>query len=837
MSQRLRYVTQWLPRGLQWEVRENNSEREQALLRILIALLIFAYLAYRYFADANPSAIAPVFAFSGAWLLAGVIFAAFVFNSGRPSETKQLLALLADISAVTFGMLMTEETGVLFFGIYIWVTIGNGIRYGARSLVLSQVLSIAGFAIVLLQNRFWSEHHTFAAGLMLMLVMIPLYTFKLLERLNLAIRVASEANKAKSIFLANMSHEMRTPLNGVIGAAELVLETPLSAEQKDLVQTLRNSGRILLKLIEDVLDLSRIESGKLSAENVEFDLHGMVNGTMDMFTLAAQKKGLQLHTHFSPETCFMLRGNAQYLRQVIVNLVGNAIKFTHDGAVELRVVTVSQDEATARLRFEVADTGIGIAVQSQHSIFESFTQANAYISGTYGGTGLGTAISKQLVEFMGGQIGLHSEEGRGSTFWFDLPFEKQPESRTLDVLPSFSKIRVIIAGIEVIEQAAISAHLNQWNVHFDQAQSAARLFQLIGKIQAQKPQPLCVLCDPVALGMGARDLAERVWKNHSPNHLSLILIDGNAGGQSEEDLLNMGYACLLKTPVNHSQLFNALHGVVSAHTAEEDVLSFMEQHRLNNAQQRSLSVLVAEDNGTNRMILSKILTRAGHVVALAENGEQALDALEQSRYDLAIMDMHMPVMSGLEAIKIYRALAPQPVPVIVLTANATTEARSECLDAGAAAFLTKPIDAARLLDTVARLADERQETVSPATPSGVLLNGQTLRHLLELGDGQNDFLESVIGGFLAEGERMIEAMETALSRREYATLKELAHTMKGSAGNVGAEELFGVCREIMQASHADLQHSAENLMNDAAKKFSATRVALMSYLEQRTAAL
>jgi two-component system sensor histidine kinase RpfC len=830
----IRNIMQWFLRGLQWEVGENNSEREQAVLRIFIALLIFIYLGYRYFTDANSAAIAPVFTFSGAWLLVGAIFAAVVLKSQRPSEIRQLLAMLADISAVSFGMLMTEETGVLFFGIYIWVTIGNGIRYGARSLILSQVLSITGFSFVLLQNPFWAAHHMFAAGLMLILVMIPLYTFKLLERLNHAIRVASEASRAKSIFLANMSHEMRTPLNGVIGVAELILETPLSAEQKDLVQTLRNSGHILLKLIEGVLDLSRIESGKLVSEAVEFDLHGMVNGTMDMFTLSAEKKGLQLQTHFSPETCFMLRGNAQYLRQVIVNLVGNAIKFTHAGSVELRVGTVSQDETTARLRFEVADTGIGIAQTSQQSIFESFTQANAGIAVQYGGTGLGTAISKQLVEFMGGQIGLNSEEGRGSTFWFELPFEKQPESRTLDVLPALGKIRVIVAGLSAAGQEAIAAHLNEWKVRFDQVSSVARLFALISKIQAHSPQPLCILCDPTALGMSAQALAERIWKNHSPNHLSLILIDADLTQQSEEDLLNMGYACLLKSPVDRSRLFNALHGVLSAHTSADDVLSFMEQHRLDNAEQKSLSILVAEDNGTNRMILSKILARAGHIVDLTVNGEQALDALEKKHYDLAIMDMHMPVMGGLAALKIYRATEPSPVSVIILTANATTEAMRECKEAGADAFLTKPIDAARLLNTVARLASGRPGAVAdaPAAITGVLLNEQTLRHLLELGDGQYDFLESVVHGFLNEGERMMEAMDTALSRREYMTLKELAHAIKGSAGNVGAEALLGVCREIMQASHADLQHSAESLLNEAAQKFSATRVALIQYLEK-----
>ncbi len=829
-------------RKLFQKVSQGTGEQEQALLRVAFAIIIFTHQLSSFEENLASRSQEIVLGFSGGFLIFSLIFMSVVFSSIKPSEVRQFLAMLVDLSAVTYVMLMTEETGTLFYGIYLWVIVGNGLRYGTKSLVRSHILSIIGFVAVILLNDYWHKHTTLSVALLLTLFLIPLYIYKLLDRMNLAIKHAEEANKAKSQFLANMSHEMRTPLNGVIGASDLILETPLNAEQKDLVKTLRNSGHLLLKLIEDVLDFSKIESGKLLAEAVDFDLHRLVKNVMDMFATQAANKGLQLHTHFSPETSFLLKGNLQHLRQVIINLVGNAIKFTHEGTVELRISTLNQNQASAVLRFEIADTGIGIPLDAQQTIFESFTQASANITSKYGGTGLGTTISKQLIEFMGGRIGLHSEVGKGSVFWFEIPFQKQLHSQVLDSSRALKNIRAFVVGLPQVETSLISQSLTGWDIKFDCPSSISGLFAHLHSMQSDNQQNLVILCSPHSSKINEADFAARIWGEFSPTKMSLILIDPDFEHHTQDELFKMGYACFLQTPIDKTLLFNALHGVVPLTTSDNDVISFMEHYERSNHSKRKLNILVAEDNGTNRIIITKILERAGHSVELVENGEEALDMLESKTYDLAILDMNMPVLAGLETVKIYRITARDKphVPIVILTANATTEARRECEEAGVDAFLTKPIDAYSLLDMVAQLATtndkfasteqlikHREEEITRDLP---LLNFNALHQLKMLGDQDDNFVHTVIQGFIEESEYLLNAMQSAMNKKEYSVVKELAHTLKGSAGNVGAELFSSICREITQLGHSDPKPVPLDLVEKACGNFSATKQALTHYL-------
>jgi len=629
-----------------------------------------------------------------------------------------------------------------------------------------------------------------------------------------------QANKAKSLFLANMSHEIRTPLNGIIGMTEMLADTDMSPTQRDFFTTIQSEARMLNNLINGILDVAKIEAGKLELELTPFNLQYLFDDFGKSFSCQTRPKGIQFTASLASNVPARLIGDPCRLRQILTNLTGNALKFTpQGGTITLSAEAIQEiNEQMVMVKFMVADTGIGIPKDKQRTIFDKFTQADISTTRKFGGTGLGTSISKQLAELMGGTIGVDSTEGKGSTFWFTAVFEKQknlaaPSKNQL--FKNIDALHILVVGNNNGDTAPLLDHLNSFGCRTEVVTGGAEaLFRLRNLPEAENPYDL-IFSEIIMQGMNGFDLAREIKTIAACAKTSMILTTSAGERGDGATCKEIGVAGYLTLPLSRSDLLNVIVAVLDQEQSRADNPDLQNQlitkHSLFEKIGEKFLLLLVEDYPTNQKVATAYLSNAGYHVELAENGQQAVELYQSKHYDLILMDVQMPEMDGYQATAAIRALESSPVaapttrtktPIIALTAHATEEDRQKCLNAGMDDFLTKPLQRGDLLQAINRwLATNDKSSAAPAAltkPAGAPAEDSPVdfaRAIAEF-DGQKDLVLSIIHEFTEDIKAQIETMNVALATGDAETIRREAHSIKGGAANIHANRLSMAAKTI-----------------------------------------
>ena len=766
--------------------RREDSEHVQALIRIAFGLAISAYLYSTVGARLDIHVVC-----IGFEVLSCAILLAIAIHP-QPSAARRGFGAIVDLGTTTYLMSTNGEVGAPLYGIYLWVTFGNGFRYGVRSLYVSQAMSIVGFVGVVAFNPFWHEHALMAGGFLMLLVAVPYYGAVLLKGVTAAQDRAEQANEAKSSFLSVMSHEIRTPLNGIIGINSLLRKTRLTPEQLDLINTLGMSSEVLLSLLDNVLDITKIEAGNMTIETIGFDLHGVVNSAMKIAAPQAAAKALQFSVFIDAAVPRWLIGDPHHLRQVLINLLANAIKFTDEGGVHLHMRLIGQGDDLVRVRCEVIDTGVGMSPQAISQIFHPFVQADQSTTRQFGGTGLGTTIARQLIELMGGRIGVESARMQGSTFWFEVPFARQHAG---DGDTSVAGVRVLLVGLDNAHEEQICRLLHAQHVEIASSIVSDAVQLIVSADERGTPWHVVVVnqLDEITPVIDL-DVALPNWRRRS----KLIALNPPPSIKERAAMVKWPYTVGLNTPITRKQLLRAVYFAAIDEVVGRDEAIWKKRYAIGRAGGRP-RVMVAEDNPTNRKIVAQILESGGFDVTLAHTGTQAVGVLEQSEFDVVILDKYMPGMSGMEVASRYLELrGKNAAPMIMLTAEATAEAMQQCKAAGMKAFLTKPIDPAMLFETIGVLtgaeysSTDRAEIMEPdvVQPGNAVIDESVLAGL-EMHAHSPQFVVDVVDSFESDMRDLIERLDAAMKNEDWSEVGEISHAIKGTAQGSGATAIAG----------------------------------------------